>query len=150
MYYYLSLGANIGNREQTILGAIEQIEQRIGPVLRCSSFYYSEPWGFESPHLFCNVCCLLDTDQSPLQVLRITQDIERLLGRTQKSNSPKDGYSDRCIDIDIIQVFDNDGHEKSFNFQLSTFNLIIPHPLWTQRDFVKIPLREIKNAEKLV
>jgi len=160
MQYYLSLGSNLGEREQHLLQAVQYIEQQIGPVLRCSSFYYSEPWGFESEHPFCNICCLLETDKAPLEVLRLTQAIERALGRTKKSVSPKDGpsvqrsvsatvcqsqtvYHDRPIDIDIIRAFDDDGQEKSFNFQLSTFNLIIPHPLWQERDFVKIPLQEI-------
>ncbi|MBR4499205.1 MAG: 2-amino-4-hydroxy-6-hydroxymethyldihydropteridine diphosphokinase, partial [Paludibacteraceae bacterium] len=50
MVYFLSLGSNLGEREQTLRHAMQQIEQQIGPVLRCSSFYYSEPWGFNSPH----------------------------------------------------------------------------------------------------
>lgn len=142
MIYYLSLGSNLGNREQTIRAAIERIEQTIGRVTKCSSFYYSEPWGFESEHGFCNSCCCVETELAPLEVLHSTQAIESELGRTHKS---VDGhYSDRTIDIDLIRVFDNEGKEKSFNFQLSTFNLIIPHPLWEERDFVKIPLTEIK------
>ena len=141
MIYYLSLGANIGNREQTLQQALEMIEQQIGHVLRCSSYYYSEPWGFVSAHPFCNLCCAVETEMSPLQMLKATQSIERALGREHKSINGH--YSDRTIDIDIIRAFDKDGKEKSFNFQFSTFSLIIPHPLWEQRDFVKVPLNEI-------
>ena len=73
----------------------------------------------------------------PEQVLSATQAIERTSGRTHKS---VDGhYSDRTIDIDIIRVFDEEGKEiVSCSAQLT-----IPHPLWEQRDFVTIPLREI-------
>ena len=117
------------------------IEQQIGHVLRCSSYYYSEPWGFVSAYPFCNLCCAVETEMSPLQMLKATQSIERALGREHKSVNGH--YSDRTIDIDIIRAFDKDGKEKSFNFQLSTFNLIIPHPLWHEREFVKIPLAEI-------
>ena len=85
MLYYLSLGANLGDREQTIKQALELIEQQIGHVLRCSSFFYSAPWGFESEHEFCNLCCAVESSQDPLSVLRLTQTIEHALGRNLKS-----------------------------------------------------------------
>ena len=142
MLYYLSLGSNLGDREQTLNAAKRLIEQQIGTITRCSSFFYSEPWGFESEHGFCNLCCAVKSNLSPLALLAATQTIERTLGRTKKS---LDGhYSDRTIDIDIIRAFDDNGNEKSYNFHLSTFVLVIPHPLWQERDFVKIPLEEIE------
>lgn len=147
MLYYLSLGANLGNREQTIRLALQQIEQQIGPILRCSSFYYSQPWGFQSKNPFCNLCCAVASSLSPLDVLSHTQAIERALGRTIKS---LDGhYHDRTIDIDIIRTFDDAGHEikceiSNPKLPMSSVSLLtIPHPLWQQRDFVRIPLAEI-------
>lgn len=136
MLYYLSLGANIGNREQTIRKAIKSIEQHIGSVPRCSSFYYSAPWGFTSEHEFCNVCCALETEKEPMEVLHATQEIEKQLGRIHKSANGQ--YTDRTIDIDIIRAFDG---EKEII--VNTEQLQIPHPLWEQRDFVKEPLNEI-------
>ena len=136
MRYYLSLGSNLGNREQTLREALHMIEQQIGPVPCCSSFYYSAPWGFDSPHEFCNVCCLLETDKAPLYVLRATQAIERALGRTHKSVNGN--YRDRVIDIDLIQVFDG---QKEIEWNDAV--LTLPHPLWKQRNFVTIPLQEI-------
>ncbi len=150
MRYHLSLGSNLGEREQTLRQAITLIEQQIGPVLRCSSFFYSEPWGFESAHGFCNLCCAVETPLSPMEVLTRTQSIERALGRNHKSprlcrsseiTNNKPVYSDRTIDIDIIEAFDEQGKE----IQLNTPTLTLPHPLWTQRDFVRIPLQEIKK-----
>lgn len=105
MTYFLSLGANLGNREETIREAIQRIEEQIGTVPCCSSFYYSEPWGFESENRFCNVCCRLETTMEPMEVLRATQAIERALGRTHKTINAH--YSDRIIDIDLIQAFDH-------------------------------------------
>jgi len=148
MLYYLSLGSNLGERENTIRQAIQMIEQQIGHVLRCSSFYYSAPWGFESEHDFCNLCCALESEKTPLDVLTLTQDIERALGRNLKSqisNLKSPIYSDRPIDIDIIRVFDDFGEEikcKIVNDQMVNI-LIIPHPLWQEREFVKVPLGEI-------
>ena len=154
MEYYLSLGSNLGEREQTIQRALQLIEQQIGSILRCSSYYYSEPWGFQSEHPFCNLCCAVESTFSPLEVLHLTQDIERALGRKHKStvnpspltdnNSPVRHYTDRCIDIDIIRAFDEQGKEIIINCQLSADNyLTLPHPLWEQRDFVRIPMSEL-------
>ena len=138
MQYYLSLGSNLGNREQTIREAIQQIEQQIGHVPCCSSFYYSAPWGFVSENEFCNVCCLLVTDKAPLEVLRLTQSIERALGRTHKSVNHN--YADRIIDIDLIQAFDG---QKEIVWDDDV--LTLPHPLWEQREFVTVPLKEISS-----
>jgi 2-amino-4-hydroxy-6-hydroxymethyldihydropteridine diphosphokinase len=137
MRYYLSLGSNLGNREQTLQEAVQRIRQQIGTVTRCSSFFYSEPWGFESEHPFCNLCCCVETSMAPMDVLTATQAIERELGRIQKSVNGQ--YSDRPIDIDIIRAFDDQQKEIVSNDPLLT----IPHPLYKQRDFVLIPLREI-------
>ena len=137
MRYYLSLGSNLGNREQTLQEAVQRIGQQIGTVTRCSSFFYSEPWGFESEHPFCNLCCCVETSMAPMDVLTATQAIERDLGRNQKSVNGQ--YSDRPIDIDIIRAFDDQQKEIVSNDPLLT----IPHPLYKQRDFVVIPLREI-------
>ena len=135
MLYYLSLGSNLGNREHLLRQALTNIEQQIGTLLRCSSLYYSEPWGFTSEHEFCNLCCAVETDKTPLEVLHLTQAIERSLGRTRKSDGH---YADRTIDIDIIRAFDQ-GHE----IKHQSNELVLPHPLWEQRDFVRIPLEEI-------
>ena len=136
MKYYLSLGANLGDREQTIQQALEMIEQQIGHVLRCSSYFYSAPWGFASTHEFCNICCCVESGKQPLELLAATQAIERALGRTHKSHNGQ--YQDRTIDIDIILAYDG---EKPIEWHSA--ELQIPHPLWQERDFVKVPLAEI-------
>lgn len=161
MTYYLSLGANLGDREATLRQALQLIEQQIGPVRRCSSFYYSKPWGFTSQNDFCNLCCALECDKTPLEVLHLTQNIERALGRTKKTQIIKHQtliYSDRTIDIDLIRVFDDDGTEikcqipndkspiSNDKSQMSSVPLLtLPHPLWQERDFVKVPLAEIMH-----
>ena len=139
MLYYLSLGSNLGDRESTLRSALQLIEQQIGSVLRCSSFYYSKPWGFTSQNDFCNLCCALETDLPPLKVLHLTQTIERSLGRKYKS---QDGhYCDRPIDIDLIRVFDDDKKELF----MDSPELTLPHRFWQERDFVKVPLAEIMH-----
>ena len=129
---YISLGSNLGNKEEKLHRAIELINERIGSVLRTSSFIETEPWGFQSENTFLNAVCLVETELTPMQCLRETQKIERLLGRTQKSTDGK--YHDRPIDLDLL-LYDD--------LQVNEEDLVLPHPHMQERDFVMIPLREI-------
>ena len=129
---YISLGSNLGNKEEKLRRAIELINERIGSVLRTSSFIETEPWGFQSENTFLNAVCLVETSLTPMQCLKETQKIERLLGRTRKS---KDGiYHDRPIDLDLL-LYDD--------LEMNTPELTLPHPHMQERDFVMIPLKEI-------
>lgn len=144
MIYYLSIGANLGEREQTINQAVSLIGSEVGRVLARSSFYYSAPVGFDSKNEFCNICLKITSDLSPQRLLYVTQDIEKALGRSEKTT---DGiYHDREIDIDILMAFDMPADSTDFPlFPLcvNTKRLTLPHPRMDERDFVKIPLSEI-------
>lgn len=129
---YLGLGTNLGNKEANLRTAIYKLKERIGKQVSLSSFYETAPWGFESDHSFLNAAIGLETNLSPIEILHITQDIEKELGRTKKSVNGS--YSDRLIDIDIL-LYDT--------LVLQTPELTIPHPLMTERDFVMKPLIEI-------
>lgn len=137
---YLSLGSNLGDREQNLLLALQRIGEQIGRLLRCSSFYYSEAWGFSSEHSFCNLCASFCTSLSPWEILRATQHIERAMGRTHKSQHGQ--YKDRLIDIDLLLYITPDG--RSLHAQ--TPILTLPHPLIHLRPFVMTPLIEILPA----
>ena len=129
---YLGLGTNLGNKEANLRTAIHKLQERIGKQVSLSSFYETAPWGFESDHSFLNAAIGLETSLSPIEILHITQEIEKELGRTKKSVNGS--YSDRLIDIDIL-LYDT--------LVLQTHELTIPHPLMTERDFVMKPLIEI-------
>ena len=143
---FLGLGSNLGNREAHLLTAIRMISERVGKVVRQSSLIETEPWGFQSSNRFMNAVILCETDKTPRQVLAITQQIERDMGRKNKSvacsQNPKVCsptpvvYKDRPIDIDILLYDDLHVDEP---------DLKIPHPLMHERDFVMIPLKEITN-----
>ena len=135
---YLSLGTNLGDKEQNLLSAIKEIERRIGPVRAQSAFLSTEPWGFKSENTFLNAAVRVETELSPHALLRITQQIERDMGRTQKSVDGQ--YHDRIIDIDIL-LYDD--------LHINTKKLTIPHPRMYERDFVLIPLREILLQKEL-
>lgn len=137
---YLGLGSNLGNGERNIQKAMEMISDRVGEILAVSSFYKSEPWGFESEHLFTNNVIKLRTCLSPTKVLDITQKIEKEMGRTKK-HKPGESYTDRIIDIDILTYDD---------LELRTERLTLPHPFIQERDFVRIPLEEINGDNKVL
>ena len=103
-------------------------------MVRQSALYETEPWGFESENAFINAAVCVETTLAPHDLLAATQAIEREMGRKRKS---KDGvYHDRVIDIDIL-LYDD--------LYIDTPDLRIPHPLMYERDFVMVPLREIKE-----
>ena len=129
---YLSLGTNLGSREDNLERALHLLQEQVGALLRRSSVHETTPWGFESSHMFLNLCVCMATSLSPLQLLATTKQIERQLGRTQKSAHGH--YADRLIDIDILLYDDAHVNES---------DLIIPHPHMYERDFVMLPLNEI-------
>ena len=129
---YLGLGSNLGDKEWNLSEAIRLIAERVGQVVRQSSFIATEPWGFQSDNTFLNAVILCETVKTPREVLLLTQQIERDMGRRQKSVSAT--YADRIIDIDIL-LYDD--------LTIDDPDLKIPHPLMHQRDFVMRPLKEI-------
>ena len=133
----LSIGTNIGDRERNIENAVKALGE-IGKVTAISPIYTSEPWGFESENGFYNIALTMESELSPLDLLRETQRIEKELGRTAKTTTE---YADRVIDIDIID-YDNQIIKIS---QQSTVNslLTLPHPLMHLRNFVLYPLADI-------
>lgn len=131
---YLSLGTNIGNKEKQMNEAIERIETQIGDVASRSTFYVTEPWGFESENSFLNAAVKIETELSADEVLKETQNIEREMGRMEKSEKGK--YKDRIIDIDILM------YGTSI---IDSPNLTIPHKFMKERRFVLEPLAEIAS-----
>ena len=134
MQVYIALGSNLGNKRRNLVTAAALLAERAGEVGAISSFYETEPWGFESEHSFLNAALMLETTLAPLDLLRLTQEVERELGRTAKTDSV---YHDRLIDIDLLlygeEVIDQPG-------------LQIPHPLMHRRAFVMTPMAEIAPA----
>ena len=135
---FFSLGSNIGNRKQLIREAIALLDERVGRVTRESSLIETAPWGFYSPNKFINACVCCETSLNPRQILAVTQNIEREMGRVGKSKNGE--YHDRIIDIDIL---------LSDDFTVDEPDLKIPHLHMKERDFVMGPLREILESEEI-
>lgn len=129
---YLGLGTNLGDKQKNLNDAIRMLENQVGEVEKVSSVIETEPEGFRSDNMFLNAVVKVRTALSPFELLDITQDVEKSLGRKEKSSNGI--YHDRVIDIDIL-LYDD--------INISTPRLVIPHPRMTQREFVMTPLTEI-------
>lgn len=129
---YLGLGTNTGDKRENLTRAIEKLSLVLGCCKKVSTYIETEPWGFESDNRFLNCVAVFETDREPMQVLEITEETERELGRIEKSANGI--YHDRIIDIDILLYN---------SVVLETPRLTIPHPLMHKRDFVLFPLCEI-------
>jgi len=140
---FLLIGSNRGDREHNLLGACAGISKRIGAILKTSSLYETEPWGFDDSISFYNQAVEVETLLSPTEVLREIHAIETELGRVRATapygtgcSCSNEAYSSRIIDIDILFY----GSRILF-----TDELMIPHPRLHERRFTLIPLDEIAH-----
>ncbi len=126
---YLGLGSNLGDREKNLSLAVEQIGQKLGEVFIQSSVIETPAWGLTDLPDYLNMTIGLHTCCWPLDLMQKILNIENELGRVRTMK-----WDSRIIDIDLL--FFN-------NWHFHTPSLQIPHPYIPERDFVKIPLREI-------
>ena len=116
------------------------------PYKRVSSLLETEPWGFESDEKFINAAVMYELrlpngynpEAEGLMILEICKKIERKLGREGAPQYNENGeriYTSRPIDIDILLFGDH---------KIDCPELTVPHKLMYERDFVMIPLNEIK------
>ncbi|MBM3453784.1 MAG: 2-amino-4-hydroxy-6-hydroxymethyldihydropteridine diphosphokinase [Bacteroidetes bacterium] len=133
MKFILGLGSNLGNKSENLKLAISHIRKEIGKVTEISEFFQSKPDGFLSDNDFFNCCICVETRFSPLQLLQVIQQIEIKMGRRHSLKR----YEDRIIDIDIILS----------ELKVSSKKLSLPHPLYTKRDFVIVPLADLTGFQ---
>ena len=129
---YLLLGSNKGFRFKNLLLARYFLQQEVGNITQISSIYETEAWGKSSKTSYLNQAFEILTYQTPFQLLRTLQKIEKKLGRTNKHN-----FAPRTIDIDILFYDD---------IILNAKNLIIPHPRLHLRNFTLQPLCEMDKT----
>jgi 2-amino-4-hydroxy-6-hydroxymethyldihydropteridine diphosphokinase len=127
---YISLGSNLGDRQNNLLEACKLIEKQLGEIKHKSKIYETEPWGFESSNQFLNQVIYLSSNKPAQNIMEIALSIENEMGRVRN----QERYSSRVIDIDVLfvgaQILKNDVIE-------------VPHPRLHKRNFVLTPLKEI-------
>ena len=125
---YLSLGSNMGERQENLDKALQLLSHRLRLGL-VSSIYETEPVGVPEQTRFLNLACQVFTRLAAKDLLVLAKGFESMMGRAlNTSNAP------RPIDIDILFYG---------NQVIETKELIIPHPRMTERAFVLVPLAEI-------
>lgn len=128
--FYLSIGANLGDREATLKRAVALLDAEPDiSVTAVSPFYETPPWGKEDQPPFINGAVAVETDLAGPELLERCLAIERRLGRVRHEK-----WGARTIDIDLVY---------SPNEQYQTESLTLPHPYLTQRAFVLVPLRDL-------
>jgi 2-amino-4-hydroxy-6-hydroxymethyldihydropteridine diphosphokinase len=130
----VAFGANLGDAQNTVLRAIQDVGALATTQLQiASSLYASAPHEAEGPE-FVNAVAMYDTDLPPVELLDALQNLENIAGRERPfPNAP------RTLDLDIVFYGD---------LVLATPRLTLPHPRWQERAFVLVPLREI-SADKV-
>lgn len=131
---YISLGANLGDRERSLRRALELLDAREGiRVVRVSSLRETEPWGPVEQPAFVNAAAELETSLEPRELLEALLAVERRLGRVREG--PR--YGPRTIDLDLLVYGDA---------VVSEPGLELPHPRLHERRFALEPLAELDPA----
>mgnify|MGYP001011776020 CR=1 FL=1 len=127
---YIGLGANLGNRGETMRAALRRMAElppvRMGQV---SHFYETPPWGKTDQPPFLNAAAQISFDGTPHELLGALQRIEQELGRVRHEH-----WGARTIDLDILHIE---------GVAYAGGELTLPHPYLTARAFVLVPLAEI-------
>ena len=127
---YLGIGSNLGNKKFNIEKAKFFLQSPNIKVLRTSSYYESKSWPNPNNPKFLNIVLEIETNSTPLELIKKCKKIEKKLGRKKlPKNSPRE------CDIDIID----------FKNKKTTGDLILPHPRMHSRNFVLLPLFEINK-----
>ena len=130
---YLGIGSNLGNKRRNIEKSKFNLIINNIKILKCSSYYESLSWPNPSNPKFLNIVLEIETNFTPLELIKKCKKIEKKLGRKKlPKNSPRE------CDIDIID----------FRNKKTTGNLILPHPRMDTRNFVLLPLFEINKDWK--
>lgn len=130
---FLSLGSNKDDRVSVIQQAVNFLSADNSiKIAATSSFYETEPWGKKNQNWFVNAVIAVRTELSPIELLRVCQDIEAKLGRKREL---EEHWGERPIDIDILFYDD---------LIFSNEILTIPHNYVHKRAFALVPMLEIK------
>ena len=123
---FVGLGANLGEREQSIRLAAGRIGAR-----RLSSLRETEPWGLAEQPPFLNAAAELETDLAPLALLELLLEVERELGRVRSGER----WGPRTIDLDLLLYG---------SLLVEQPGLTVPHPRLHERLFALEPLAELE------
>lgn len=125
---FLALGSNLGDRQANLQAAVTSLAPGVS-LIRQSSVYQTEPWGYTDQPLFLNQVIEARTELPPQDLLAYLKHLEHTLGREATFR-----YGPRVVDLDILLYGDQ---------VVSLPGLNIPHPRLAERAFVLVPLAEL-------
>lgn len=129
---YLSLGSNMGNREEYLKQALEAVKSNeLLRLKKVSRFIDTEPYGKTDQEIFLNAACEVKTLMSPEELLRFCNETEAGANRVRDVR-----WGPRTLDMDII-FYDDYIIDEAEPW------LIIPHADMHNRSFVLEPMNEI-------
>ncbi|MDQ1009218.1 2-amino-4-hydroxy-6-hydroxymethyldihydropteridine diphosphokinase [Streptomyces sp. V4I23] len=134
----ISLGSNLGNRLETLQGAIDALEDTPGlRVKAVSPVYETEPWGVEpgSQPSYFNAVVVIKTTLPPSSLLERGHAIEEAFDRVRDER-----WGPRTIDVDIVAYADVVSDDPV---------LTLPHPRAHQRAFVLAPWHDVQPEAQL-
>ncbi|WP_371660615.1 2-amino-4-hydroxy-6-hydroxymethyldihydropteridine diphosphokinase [Streptomyces sp. NBC_00280] len=134
----ISLGSNLGNRLETIQGAIDALEDTPGVRIKAvSPVYETEPWGVPegSQPSYFNAVVVLKTTLPPSSLLERAHAVEDAFHRVREER-----WGARTIDVDIVAYADEVSDDPS---------LTLPHPRAHERAFVLAPWHDVDPEAQL-
>ena len=140
---FLGLGSNCGECSRLLRDALMLLEERGVVTVAKSSLYETEPivgeWQDRAAVMergnFLNAVVEVETELSPMELLRVCLEVEGLLGRVREG---VERWSARTMDIDVLLYGEEVIREVG-----DGLSLVVPHPLMQERNFVLVPLVEI-------
>jgi 2-amino-4-hydroxy-6-hydroxymethyldihydropteridine diphosphokinase len=134
----LSLGSNLGNRLETLQGAIDALEDTPGVRIKAvSPVYETEPWGVApgSQPTYFNAVVVLKTTLPPSSLLERAHAVEEAFHRVREER-----WGPRTIDVDIVSYADVVSDDPV---------LTLPHPRAHERAFVLMPWHDVDPQAQL-
>lgn len=134
----ISLGSNLGNRLETLQGAIDALEDTPGVRVKAvSPVYETEPWGVPagSQPSYFNAVVVLKTTLPPSSLLERAHAVEEAFHRVREER-----WGPRTIDVDIVAYADEVSDDPA---------LTLPHPRAHERAFVLAPWHDVDPEAQL-
>lgn len=130
----LSLGSNLGDREQTIRDAVAELALADAVTVSAASTLVQTPaWkpdGIDTDApAYLNAVVAVRTTLNPVELLEVVNGIENAHGRVREVR-----WGDRTLDLDIIDAG---------GVVIATDDLTLPHPRAHERAFVLAPWFEV-------
>jgi len=134
----LSLGSNLGNRLETLQGAIDALEDTPGVRIKAvSPVYETQPWGVaaDSQPSYFNAVVVLKTTLPPSSLLERAHAVEEAFNRVRDER-----WGPRTLDVDIVAYAEVVSDDPV---------LTLPHPRAHERAFVLAPWHDVEPEAQL-